>query len=83
MAMGRAVICSRTPGQTDVVVDSETGIYVPPGDAQALREAIEYLLYHPEIAERMGQAGRRRIEQSMNLESYVERLGHVVQTVSM
>lgn len=83
MAMGRAVICSRTPGQTDVVVDGETGIYVPPGDAQALREAIEYLLYHPEIAERMGQAGRRRIEQSMNLESYVERLGHVVQTVSM
>lgn len=78
MAMGRAVICSRTPGQTDVVVDGETGIYVPPGDPQALREAIDYLLANPAVAERMGQAGRRRIEQSMSLDRYVERLGQLV-----
>ncbi|HNP69470.1 MAG TPA: glycosyltransferase family 4 protein [Kouleothrix sp.] len=78
MAMGRAVICSRTPGQTDVVVDGETGIYVPPGDPAALREAIDYLLAHPDIALRMGQAGRRRIEQSMNLDLYVERLAKLV-----
>ena len=82
MAMGRAVICSRTPGQTDVVIDGETGIYVPPGDAQALREAIEYLLANPDVAERMGQAGRRRIEQSMSLDRYVERLGQLVRAES-
>ncbi len=76
--MGRAVICSRTPGQTDVVIDGETGIYVPPGDPQALREAIEYLLANPDLAERMGQAGRRLIEQSMSLDRYVERLGQLV-----
>ncbi len=74
MAMGRAVICSRTPGQTDVVVDGETGLYVPPGDPQALRAAIEYLLDHPDEAERMGRAGRRRVEQGMSLDHYVERL---------
>jgi glycosyltransferase involved in cell wall biosynthesis len=71
MAMGRAVICSETPGQTDVVVDGETGIYVPPGDPQALRAAIEYLLNNPQEAERMGQAGRRRVEQTMSLDCYV------------
>jgi glycosyltransferase involved in cell wall biosynthesis len=74
MAMGRAVICTRTPGQTDVVVDGETGLYVPPGDPSALRTAIERLLANPDEAERMGQAGRRLVEQSMSLDCYVERL---------
>jgi glycosyltransferase involved in cell wall biosynthesis len=74
MAMGRAVICTRTPGQTDVIVDGETGLYVPPGDAQALRAAIERLLADPQEAERMGQAGRRLVEQSMSLDCYIERL---------
>lgn len=82
MAMERAVICSRTPGQTDVVVDGETGIYVPPGDPQALRNAIDYLLEHPAEAERMGRAGRRRVEQLMSLDCYVERLRDIVQSSS-
>src|SRR4029079_2076138 len=37
MSMGKAVICTRTPGQTDTIVDGETGIYVEPGDPGALR----------------------------------------------
>ena len=30
--MGKAVVCTRTSGQTDVVVDGDNGLYVPPGD---------------------------------------------------
>jgi glycosyltransferase involved in cell wall biosynthesis len=78
MAMERAVICSGTPGQTDVVVEGETGMYVPPGDPVALRAAIEYLLQHPEEAARMGLNGRRRVEQLMSLDAYTERLGAIV-----
>lgn len=78
MAMGRAVICSRTPGQTDVIVEGETGMYVPPNDPPALRSAIEYLLGHPDEAERMGRAGRRRVEQWMSLEGYVRGLSRWV-----
>lgn len=78
MAMGRAVICTHTPGQTDVIVDGETGLYVPPGDPRALRQAIERLLADPQEAERMGRAGRHRVEQSMNLDHYVERLSRYV-----
>ncbi len=73
MAMERAVICTRTPGQTDVVVEGVTGVYVPPGDAGALRAAIQGWLERPEEAERMGKAGRERIEAEMNLERYVDR----------
>jgi len=74
MAMERAVICSRTPGQTDVILENETGIYVPPGDADALRAAIQDLLANPARAQKMGRAGRARIENEMSLDRYVERL---------
>jgi glycosyltransferase involved in cell wall biosynthesis len=78
MAMERAVICSRTPGQTDVIVEGETGLYVPPEDPRALRQAIEYLLANPDVAERMGKAGRKRIEELMSLDRYVARLSEYV-----
>ena len=74
MSLGKAVICTRTPGQTDVVVDGETGLYVPPSDAPALRRAIEELLDQPEKARQMGCRGRERVLQEMSLEKYVERL---------
>jgi glycosyltransferase involved in cell wall biosynthesis len=78
MAMGRAVICTKTPGQTDVIIDNETGLYIPPNDPQALAAAITHLLENPREAERMGQAGRQLVEQSMSLDCYVERLRRVV-----
>jgi glycosyltransferase involved in cell wall biosynthesis len=78
MAMERAVICSRTPGQTDVIVEGETGLYVPPGDVTALRGAIQRLLDDPQEAERMGRVGRRLVEDRMSLDRYVARLGEHV-----
>ena len=83
MAMERAVICTQTPGQTDVVVDGETGVYVAPYDPAALREAITHMLAEPEATIRMGQAGRARIEQTMNLDHYATRLAQLVrQTIN-
>jgi glycosyltransferase involved in cell wall biosynthesis len=78
MAMERAVICSRTPGQTDVIIDGKTGVYVPPGDAEALRAAIQNLLVHADRTREMGRAGRAHVEQELNLDQYVERLKKVV-----
>jgi glycosyltransferase involved in cell wall biosynthesis len=74
MAMERAVLCSRTSGQTDVIVEGETGRYVPPGDVAALRSAIQAMLADPKGTARMGKAGRAVIEREMSLDRYVERL---------
>ena len=79
MAMQKAVICSQTAGQTDVISNNEDGLYVPPEDADALRQAIVSLLDRPEEAERMGQNGRKRIEEYMSLACYVKRLNTHVQ----
>lgn len=74
LAMGKAVICSRTPGQTDVISEDDNGRYVPPGDPAALRTEIERLLSQPEEAGRLGSNGRKLIEREMSLDLYVERL---------
>ena len=74
MAMGKAVICTRTPGQTDVIVEGENGLYVEPNDPITLRSAIQRLLHHPEEANRLGRNGRKRIEEEMSLERYVGKL---------
>lgn len=79
MAMGKAIICSRTPGQTDVIEEGQTGLYVAPGEPQALREQIEFLLDNPTLATQMGQAGRRRIETEMDLTHYALRIQRYVQ----
>lgn len=74
MAMGKCVIATRTRGQTDTIVDGETGVYVPPSDPMALRAAIERLLDAPEEAARMGRAARKFVEENAGLDLFVERL---------
>jgi glycosyltransferase involved in cell wall biosynthesis len=63
MAMGRPVIASRIGGLSDIVVDGETGLLVPPGNDRALREAIQSLLDDPLQRERMGALARQRVAQ--------------------
>lgn len=61
MAVGKPVIASRMGGLPEIVADGETGIVVAPGDADALRAAMARLIDDPELAARMGEAGRERV----------------------
>lgn len=72
MAMGKPVICSRTDGQVDVIQDGVTGILVPQGDPQAMREAIVELWNNPERARAMGKAAREYVEDHHNVEQFVK-----------
>ena len=72
--MARAVIVTKSRGITDYVINGETGICVEPGDTEGLRDAIEFLIANPEEAARMGQNARRRIEEELNLDIYVDHL---------
>lgn len=82
MAMGKAVICSKIRGVPDFFEHGVTGLLVPPGDARALREAIQYLSAHPEEAERMGAEGRRRAEELFSLDGFVAKIERIVREVS-
>ena len=79
--MGKAVICTRNPGQIDVLQDGVTGIYVPQGDPAALREAILHLWNNPAIAEEMGRQGRKYIEQNNTWDAFVANIKSIVEEV--
>jgi len=70
MAMARPVIVTRTTGQTDVVTDGETGLYVPPGDVNALRGAISRVLAEPDFAARLGANARKWLENNATLDRW-------------
>jgi glycosyltransferase involved in cell wall biosynthesis len=63
MAHARPVVASAVGGLLDLVVDGETGMLVPPRDAEALRAALERLLADRELRARLGTAARRRAEE--------------------
>jgi glycosyltransferase involved in cell wall biosynthesis len=58
---GLAVIASRAGGMPEAVLHEQTGLLIPPGDAQALVAAMERLLSDPVLIEEYGAAGRRRM----------------------
>jgi glycosyltransferase involved in cell wall biosynthesis len=70
MAMGKTVICSRTRGQVDVIQEGVTGLYVPVGDAAALRTAVLSLWNEPLRAQQMGRNARAWVEQHHTLEKF-------------
>lgn len=74
MAMGKPIVCSLTTGQDDTIVDGETGLYVPPGDADSMRAAIDRLLGDPELARRIGAAARRWCVEHGDIDVYCRRL---------
>ncbi|WP_128380041.1 glycosyltransferase [Streptomyces cavernae] len=61
MGCGTPVIASAVGGHLDTIDDPVTGRLVPPGDRNALSEAITDLLGNPAQAAACGAAGRRRV----------------------
>jgi glycosyltransferase involved in cell wall biosynthesis len=73
MASGRPVVASDHGGPRELVVHGETGLLVPPGDDEALAEALDGLLEDPALASRLGENGRRRARERFAIESSVAR----------
>ncbi len=59
---GRAIVATDMPGCRDVVRHGETGLLVPPHDADALAAALATLAADPARRRAMGEAGRRLVE---------------------
>lgn len=78
LASGRPMIVN-SPGWTkDIVEREECGLFVPPGDARALAEAVTRLADDPERAQRMGQNARRVAEERFDRDRMAMRLEEVL-----
>jgi glycosyltransferase involved in cell wall biosynthesis len=74
MAMERPVVATRKDGTLDIVVDGETGYFVPARDVPALASALARLIDDADLREKMGKAGRRRVEELFSQNGQVRRL---------
>ncbi|MGO9489076.1 MAG: glycosyltransferase family 4 protein [Solirubrobacteraceae bacterium] len=61
-AHGKPVVAGNVGGALDAVLDGETGLLVDPTEPVAVAEAITRLLSDPDLALRLGTAGRARAE---------------------
>jgi glycosyltransferase involved in cell wall biosynthesis len=78
MACGRPVILTRTRGLWDEeLVNGDAVRLVPPGDSDALAEAIRELLGHPAESAALGTAARSWVERRAPVEGFAERLEQV------
>ncbi len=71
-AAGIPVIAASAGGLPEVVVDGETGVLVPPGDAPALAAAIANLAGNGELSRAMGRRARIRVENRFTTDAMVE-----------
>jgi glycosyltransferase involved in cell wall biosynthesis len=75
MAAKTPVVASSVGGIPEMVVDGETGVLVPPQDAETLAATLDELLDQPERLRRMGEAGHQRLlDQGWTWTRHAERL---------
>lgn len=72
MACRVPVVVAAVGGLQDSVVDGVTGLHVPPRDDAALAGALDTLLADPLLGERLGRAGRRRVESGYSWDRVAE-----------
>ncbi len=80
MAAGLPVVASAVGGIPELVDEGRTGRLVPPGDANALAEALLSLLEQPERAEAFGRAARRKLEHTYSFDRMVEQFEQLYQS---
>ncbi|MGA7623934.1 MAG: glycosyltransferase, partial [Candidatus Acidiferrales bacterium] len=72
MSMGKAVVTTTIGQNIDYLINGESGVLTPPGDASRFGEAIEKLLVDPELRFRLGQNARKRIREKFSWDAGVE-----------
>ena len=77
LAAGLAVIAGSLPGITDIV-DDASAVLIPPGDAQALADAVGDLAADPERRASMGRAGRALVAAHHTWDSRARRIMELV-----
>lgn len=73
LAMKVPVIATAVGGLPEVVIDRQTGLLIPPGDADALYRALLRVHQYPAEAKHMAERGYAHVHANFTLEKMIER----------
>lgn len=82
MANRCAVAASDTGGIPDMIVDGQTGVLMPPKNAEALRDRLLLLLSDPELCRKLGENARKKVEAEFSMEQNIKQLLAVYQAIA-
>jgi glycosyltransferase involved in cell wall biosynthesis len=63
IACAAPLVTADTPAARELLVDEESALLIPPGDAKALAQAVRRLAADPELSRRIAAGGRAAYEQ--------------------
>jgi glycosyltransferase involved in cell wall biosynthesis len=78
MSSGVPVIASNLSGIPELVLDEQTGLLFPPGDATALANAIERYYHDAALRKRLGQLGREKVVGEFDLYKNAAKLAQYI-----
>jgi len=82
MAAGRPVLLAIDGVIREVVEAAGAGLFVAPGDAKSLAEAVRYLADHPHESAAMSRRGRAYVEKHFNRADQSRQFADVLETVA-
>jgi glycosyltransferase involved in cell wall biosynthesis len=79
-AQSQALAClsTRFSAIPELIVDAETGLLVPPGELEPLRNALETLIRNPVERERLGIAGYQRVRSEFRAETGIAEIARLL-----
>ncbi|MCT7990056.1 glycosyltransferase family 4 protein [Laspinema olomoucense] len=73
MAVSKPVVASNVMAIPEIVIDGQTGLLVPPDNADALAQGLLKLIENPSLCQQFGSAGRQRLEQEFTVDRMVQK----------
>ena len=74
MASARPIVTVPAGGTVELVFDGVNGLLVPMGDVAGVARAISRMIDNPEMAQRMGESGRRMFLDDLTVEKFTSRI---------
>jgi len=72
MASGKPVVATRVGGNPELVLEGKTGFLVPPAEPEKLAEKTIFLLRNEDLRVKMGDEGRKRVNEKFSLETMLK-----------
>lgn len=81
MASGLPIVATSAGGNSEVVIDGETGVIVPTQDPERLAEAICKVISDEKRAKEMGERGQKRIKECFTFEHMIDEYEKIYNSV--